>query len=80
MGDELSFTVFYVISVMLSAWYAGKTGGIIISVFAASSRLAGDLTGSRSYSIAVIPINAGKHAKEGIKKGCPFLTNRRYHI
>jgi diguanylate cyclase (GGDEF)-like protein len=58
-GNELSFSVFYIVPVLAVAWYAGRKSGISISVFAALTWLVGDLLRGHKYSMSLIPyINA----------------------
>lgn len=59
IGNEFSFSIFYIIPVLLTAWYTDKINSIFISFFAALTWLIGDLFAGRSYSLPFIPyINA----------------------
>jgi diguanylate cyclase (GGDEF)-like protein len=79
IGNELSFAIFYVIPVMTAAWYAGKTGGIFISVFAALTWLSGDLLGGRNYTMALIPfVNAAARTVLFLIIAVLALTVRKY--
>jgi len=55
IGNEFSLSVFYVIPVIIAAWYSSKKTAIIISAFAVLTWLAGDLLAGRSYSVFLIP-------------------------
>lgn len=54
-GTEISFSLFYLLPIMLVTWYAGKTAGILIAAFSAISRLVAELTAGHQYSHTTIP-------------------------
>ncbi|MCE5299978.1 MAG: GGDEF domain-containing protein [Spirochaetia bacterium] len=63
IGNEFSFSIFYLIPVLIVAWYTNRKSGIFISFFAAFTWLIGDLFAGRSYSVSFIPyINAAARA------------------
>ncbi len=49
-GYELAFSIFYVIPVGISSWYAGRRIGIPISIISAATWLAGDHLSGHTYS------------------------------
>lgn len=55
-GTELSFSVFYVMPIMLATWYGGKSVGLTIMVFSASVWLSVDLATSSGYSTLFVPL------------------------
>jgi diguanylate cyclase (GGDEF)-like protein len=54
-GTEISFSIFYLLPVMLVTWYAGRTTGILIAVFGAVTWLVADLAAGHRYSHPAIP-------------------------
>ena len=59
-GYELSFSVFYLIPVAISAWYAGIHTGLVICVICAATWFLVDHVSGRQYSHFAIPFwNAG---------------------
>lgn len=54
-GSELSFSIFYLLPVSLTAWYVGGWSGQAISVLAAGVWFAIDATGGSFYSSPFIP-------------------------
>lgn len=59
-GDELSFSIFYLLPVSLAAWYARRWAGLLIGLLSAATWLAVDLAEGHSYSHPLIPVwNAG---------------------
>ena len=54
-GYELSFSVFYLIPISLTAWYVGRTTGQAMSVISALAWLAVDVASGRDYSSAFVP-------------------------
>jgi len=55
-GEEIGFSIFYVIPVMIVAWYLGRTAGIIMSVTAAAAWYIADTAAGHVYSNAAIPV------------------------
>ena len=59
-GYELSFSIFYLIPIAASAWYAGTRLGIAVCNIAAATWLVVDHASGHQYSSVVIPLwNAG---------------------
>jgi len=56
IGPELSFSVFYIIPIMVSTWYAGKDIGVMIAIISAFVWFVADLTSGFQYSSNFIPI------------------------
>lgn len=54
-GDELSFSIFYLIPIALVAWFGGRPAGMIISATSALSWLAADLLTGHPYSNPFFP-------------------------
>lgn len=54
-GYELSFSVFYLIPISLTAWYVGRYTGQAMSVISALAWLAVDMASGRDYSSPLIP-------------------------
>lgn len=54
-GPELSFSVFYIIPVMLSAWYGGKSVGMLLAVISCAIWLSADLLAGSDYVTFSIP-------------------------
>ncbi len=55
-GTEIGLSIFYVIPVMLMAWYLGKTACIITSFAAASIWYVAEIAAGHVYSNAAIPV------------------------
>jgi diguanylate cyclase (GGDEF)-like protein len=55
-GFEVSFSVFYLLPLALVARYVGLAGGLFMSVLAAVTWLAADLTSGHDYSDHLIPL------------------------
>jgi diguanylate cyclase (GGDEF)-like protein len=55
-GEEIGFSIFYAIPVILMAWYLGRVAGIITSVIAAVTWYAADLGTGHTYSSGAIPV------------------------
>jgi len=55
MGPQLSFSVFYIMPIMLATWYGGKRVGLALAVFSAGIWLSADLTASAEYPSLLIP-------------------------
>jgi len=54
-GNELSFSIFYLLPAALAGWYVGKKFGYLISVLSAATWLAVDYASGHQYSNIVIP-------------------------
>ena len=48
-GPDYSFSAFYLVPVVLTAWYAGRGNAILIAVAGAAAWLAADITGKTYY-------------------------------
>ena len=55
-GEEIGLSIFYVIPVMLLAWYAGRAAGVITSFMAAITWYVADVTTGHFYTNAAIPV------------------------
>lgn len=55
-GTEIGFSIFYVIPVMLVAWYLGRAAGVITSLIAAATWYAADVAAGHVYSSPAIPV------------------------
>ena len=55
-GIELSFSIFYLIPVSVTAWYSGRGAGLSICVLSATAWYVVDHTGGHVYSHAFIPV------------------------
>ncbi len=53
-GNELSFSLFYLIPISLTAWYANPTLGLSIAVFSAVTWLVADISSGTQYSHSII--------------------------
>lgn len=54
-GIELSISVFYLLPVILCAWYVNKTSGLVLAMIAALIWFIADILTSKSYSHPVTP-------------------------
>jgi len=54
-GTEISLTAFYILPVLLAAWYAGRRSGIVISLLATFTWLTADVIIPHLYSHSLIP-------------------------
>lgn len=54
-GDELSFSIFYLIPVAVSAWYAGRRSGMVACLVCAATWFAVERSSGQVYSHAAIP-------------------------
>ena len=54
-GEELSFSVFYLLPVAVETWFVGRNTGLLFAVISAISWLAADLFGGHRYSHPAIP-------------------------
>lgn len=55
-GFELSFSVFYLIPIILAAWYIGNRAGLAMSLVSAATWLGMDYTSGHAYSQAWMPV------------------------
>ena len=55
IGPDISFSVFYIIPIMLATWYGGKGAGLILAVVSAGIWLSADLAASSEYTSLLIP-------------------------
>jgi len=59
-GEELSFSIFYLLPISVASWYGGRHAGLAVGILSAVSWLAIDLIGGHPYSSRIIPFwNAG---------------------
>ncbi len=56
IGPELSFSVFYIIPIMLAAWYGGKRAGYLSAIIAAGIWFCADFFAGNQYSTFLIPV------------------------
>src|SRR6185369_1812940 len=49
-GPEIAFSVFYLLPIMLAAWFAGKRSGILLAVFSSLIWLLADLSAASTFS------------------------------
>lgn len=54
-GFELSFTVFYLIAVLIATWHYGWMAGLAVSVVSVAFSLMGDLASGARYSSVLVP-------------------------
>jgi signal transduction histidine kinase len=55
-GHELSFSVFYLLGVVLAAWFVGRGFGAFVSVLSVAVWVAGDLASGARFSSPLVPI------------------------
>jgi len=55
-GSEIGFSMFYLIPVALTSWYAGRTAGILVACVSAATWLTADILSGVSYSSTYIPM------------------------
>jgi signal transduction histidine kinase len=55
-GYEISFSIFYLLPVVMVAWYVNQRAGLLISFSAAASWLLAELLAGSSYSHPAIPL------------------------
>lgn len=55
IGYKLSFSIFYIIPIMLSTWYISSSAGIFMSLLAAAAWLTADLTSGNVYHNTLTP-------------------------
>ncbi|WP_372677404.1 GGDEF domain-containing protein [Desulfosarcina sp.] len=59
-GYELSFSIFYLLPIAFTTWYARMVHGVLLSIVSASVWLIVDITAGNQYSQSFIPLwNAG---------------------
>jgi len=59
-GYEISFSIFYLIPIILATWYVGREAGIVMAVLCGAAWLLADLLAGQHYSHRIIPFwNAG---------------------
>ena len=56
IGPEISFSVFYVIPIMMSVWYGGKNIGLVVSIVAATIWLSADIAAGHNYTGLFVPL------------------------
>jgi signal transduction histidine kinase len=54
-GVELSFSIFYLVAISLTAWFVGRGAGILVSIISVTCWLAGDLAAGALYSSHFVP-------------------------
>jgi light-regulated signal transduction histidine kinase (bacteriophytochrome) len=54
-GNELSFSIFYLLPISLASWFVGKKMGVFISVASFTALLCADLLAGSRYSHTAIP-------------------------
>ncbi|MGA7104521.1 MAG: GGDEF domain-containing protein [Candidatus Deferrimicrobiaceae bacterium] len=54
-GEEISFSIFYLLPVAVTTWFVGRSTGLFFAVIGAISWLAADLFGGHRYSHPAIP-------------------------
>lgn len=55
-GEELSFSVFYMLPIYIVTWYIGRWQGITISIFSALTWLVADYLAGHVFSHGLIPV------------------------
>src|SRR5882724_7097163 len=55
-GPEIALSIFYLIPIAFTTWFAGRAPGLFTAVFSASIWLAADLASAPVYSHAAIPV------------------------
>ena len=55
-GDEIGFSVFYLLPIVMVTWYEGRASGIIISLVSATVWLFADIGWGKVYSHPLIPV------------------------
>ncbi len=55
-GNEISFSIFYLLPVAMVAWFVGRRAAIVISVTAAAAWLLAELLRGSAYSYPAIPL------------------------
>lgn len=56
VGPHISFSVFYTLPIMLSAWYGGKRVGLVIAISSAVIWFAADMAAGQQYTNILIPV------------------------
>ena len=59
-GPEIAFSVFYLLPIMLAAWFAGKRSGILLAVFSSLIWLLADLSAVTSTTRALNDLAASR--------------------
>lgn len=54
-GEEISFSIFYLLPVGITTWFVGRNTGLFFATISAISWLAADLFGGHLYSHPAIP-------------------------
>jgi diguanylate cyclase (GGDEF)-like protein len=54
-GRELAFSLFYLIPIVLTTWFAGRSYGLLVSVLSAITWLVADIFAGQPYSQPIIP-------------------------
>lgn len=54
-GSEMSFSIFYLIPILIVTWYSGKRTGVFMSLAGASLWISADIMAGHIYSHPVIP-------------------------
>jgi signal transduction histidine kinase len=55
-GNEMSFSIFYLLPILIAAWYSGKIDGLIMALLCSVLWLLIDIKGTRQYSQDAIMI------------------------
>ena len=55
-GEEISFSIFYLLPVSVTAWYVDMKAGVVLGVASAVTWFLADLTTGHTYSNTAIPI------------------------
>ncbi len=55
-GSEIFFSLFYLVAVALTAWFAGTRSGLAISIVSVLTWLAGDFAAGAHYTTALVPV------------------------
>jgi hypothetical protein len=62
-GHEISFSVFYLLGVVLAVWFVGNGFGILVSVLSVAVWVAGDVHRRRCGNVAAV--RGGHHRRAG---------------
>lgn len=54
-GSEISFSIFYLLPITITAWFKKRIAALLISIFSACIWLAADLGAGHKYSSVIIP-------------------------
>lgn len=55
-GEEISFSIFYLLPVSLTAWYVDTNAGVLLGIASAAAWFIADMTTAQTYSNIAIPI------------------------